>query len=163
MLSASATRARCVPAPAFVTDERAVPLQVRSARAGTPVPDGAASAVDGGVQSGWSAGWRFTSEAHDARLELALSKPTRLESIHLVVRGTRGSSAVRTRILGLSASGSWLAVSSGGQAGDSACARERVYDLPETAPPLSALRFEFQSEALRSPMELQEVWAIERR
>ena len=88
----------------------------------------------------------------------ALSGPIRLARIRWVAEAADGS-AVRTRVLGRDTSGRWLPLVSGGDTADVLCRGIRSLELPDSVPPLTAIRVELQGQSLSQQLLLHEVWA----
>ena len=68
-------------------------------------------------------------------------------------------SVVRTRLFGRDSQGRWLPLVSGGGTPDVLCRSIRSHELPESVPPLTAVRVELQGQSLSQQLALYEVWA----
>jgi spermidine synthase len=161
LVAGVAEGSECVPAPAFVAGARVVRMSLSSVSgvdAGQLAPG---AVLDGVIAPEWSEGWRVRPDAAPPRLELRLDRPRRLASIHIAIRPVDGD-LVRTRVLGLDATGRWRPIATGGQLDDVRCREARVYHLSPSIPPLVALRVELRGEALSDRIAVHEVWALER-
>jgi spermidine synthase len=157
----SAPTATCEPPPPYVLDRRSVPLRVVSASGESLDTTRPEEAIDGRATPEWGKGWRVRPEGAPPSLALALDRPRRIASVHVVVRPIDGS-VVRTRVLGRGGDGRWHPLASGGQLDDLTCRDMRVYRVPAGAGLLSGLRVEFQGAALSHRIAVHEIWALER-